>query len=103
MTETPEMITAAVSDRICKHMNKDHGDAVLLYAQYFGSLPQAEAATLLQIDPAGMDLTVTIASREESMRILFPRPLVEAKDAHGVLVEMMKEAQAWANPGSAAP
>jgi putative heme iron utilization protein len=50
-----------------------------------------------------MDLTVTIASREESMRILFPRPLVEAKDAHGVLVEMMKEAQAWANPGSAAP
>ena len=100
MADTPEMITPAVSDRICKHMNKDHADAVLLYAQYFGSVLEAETATLIQIDDTGMDLTVTIASsvsasepREQSVRVPFARPLADAKDAHVVLVEMMKEAQ----------
>ena len=40
-----------VSDRICKHMNQDHADAVVQYAQAFGGMPEATAATLLAIDP----------------------------------------------------
>ena len=99
MAEATEIITAAVSDRICNHMNKDHGDAVLLYAQYFGALPTAAAATLLKIDGEGMDLQVTIADGVQPLRIAFPRPLADSKDAHVVLVEMMKTAQGSVNPG----
>ena len=96
MADATETITAAVSDRICKHMNKDHGDAVLLYAQYFGALSTAEAATLLKIDGEGMDLEVTIADEVQPLRIPFPRPLADSKDAHVVLVDMMKTAQGTA-------
>jgi putative heme iron utilization protein len=99
MADATETITAAVSDRICNHMNKDHGDAVLLYAQYFGALSTAEAATLLKIDGEGMDLQVTIADGIQPLRIPFPRPLADAKDAHVVLVEMMKTAQGVGDQG----
>jgi putative heme iron utilization protein len=95
MADTSELITPAISDRICKHMNKDHGDAVLLYAQHFGAMTPAAAATMLQIDTEGMDLAVTLPEHTDPqpLRIPFPRPLADAKAAHIVLVEMMKEAQ----------
>ena len=110
MTDTPkttditEIITPAISDRICKHMNKDHRDALLLYAQYFGSLSHAKAATLVNIDPTGMNLAVTssMTSNESEqdaeqdiqlIHIPFVRPIVDARDVHIVLVEMVKEAE----------
>lgn len=88
-----EIITPAVSDRICKHMNKDHGDAVLLYAQFFGKRDDAEQAQMLALDETGMDLEITVATTTEPLRIPFPKTLTDAKEAHTVLVDMMKEAQ----------
>lgn len=90
----PEIISSAVSDRICNHMNKDHQDAVLLYAQYFGGLATATAAQLLTVDHLGMDLLVQLPEAPETtLRIPFQEPLADSKAAHVVLVEMMKEAQ----------
>ena len=86
-----EAITAPVSDRICKHMNKDHGDAVLLYAQKFGDTPAATAATMKAIDATGMDLEATVADEPVPVRVVFERTLTDAKDAHQVLVEMLKQ------------
>lgn len=88
-----EIITPAVSDRICKHMNQDHAEAVLLYAKFFGKRDDAEAAQMLALDEVGMDLEITVAAAPEPLRIPFTKPLESAKDAHTVLVEMMKEAQ----------
>jgi putative heme iron utilization protein len=34
-----------VSERICKHMNEDHADAVALYARIFGNSPDTEEGT----------------------------------------------------------
>jgi putative heme iron utilization protein len=50
-----EAITPAVSDRICKHMNDDHADAVLVYAQVFGKTQAATAARMESIDLGGDD------------------------------------------------
>lgn len=36
-----DTLFANVSARICNHMNEDHGDAVVLYAQAFGGLTTA--------------------------------------------------------------
>ncbi|MBX2864063.1 MAG: DUF2470 domain-containing protein [Leptolyngbyaceae cyanobacterium MAG.088] len=86
-----DTITPPVSDRICKHMNDDHADAVLLYAQKFGNATAATAAIMKAIDTTGMDLDATVEGQTTPVRISFERPLADAKDAHHVLVEMLKQ------------
>ena len=85
-----EVITTQVSDRICKHMNKDHAEAVLTYAQRYGNLPEATAATLTAIDAEGMDLDAEVAGSTKPVRISFDHTLKDAKDAHHTLVAMLK-------------
>lgn len=98
-----ETITAATSDRICKHMNKDHGDAVLFYAQVYGNITDAETAQMLSIDPQGMDLAVEKLGESQTIRIPFERTLESAKDAHNILVEMLKVNQTTPWQGSILP
>ncbi|EKV02877.1 putative heme iron utilization protein [Leptolyngbya sp. PCC 7375] len=86
-----EAITSTISDRICKHMNDDHADAVLIYAQKFGDATAATAATMTAIDTTGMDLDATVNGQNTPVRVSFERPLADAKDAHHVLVEMLKK------------
>jgi putative heme iron utilization protein len=88
-----ELITPAISDRICQHMNEDHGEAVALYAKVFGNTPQAESATMVSIDPQGMNLDVRVASETVPVRVQFDRPLKDAEDAHHTLIDMVKQAR----------
>ena len=71
-----------VSDRICKHMNDDHANAVVLYAQNFGGLSNATAAEMVSIDSQGMNLMAQLTStpylkvwdsKDHSLGFLFPR------------------------------
>ena len=89
-----DAITPAVSDRICKHMNDDHADAVLLYAQKFGNATDATSAIMKAIDTNGMDLDATVNDQNTPVRVSFERPLADAKDAHHMLVEMLKQVKA---------
>jgi putative heme iron utilization protein len=86
-----EAITAAVSDRICKHMNDDHADAVLTYAKVYGKEEAATAAKMESIDPEGMNLTADVEGKSVPVRVNFDHPLADAKEAHVVLVEMLKQ------------
>jgi putative heme iron utilization protein len=54
-TELPpaNRFPAEVSARICRHMNQDHSDAVLLYAQGLAGLRTATAAQMEAIDCEG--------------------------------------------------
>ena len=88
-----DSITAAVSDRICKHMNDDHADAVLTYVQFFGSTQAATAAKMDSIDPEGMNLTAEVEGASVPVRVTFNHPLADAKEAHHVLVDMLKQAR----------
>ena len=92
-----EAITSTVSDRICQHMNEDHGEALILYAQVFGRSPSTEAAKMLSIDPQGMNLSVQIEQKTREMRIEFERPLKDAEDAHLTLIEMVRQARKQSN------
>jgi putative heme iron utilization protein len=89
----PEPITSAVSDRICKHMNKDHADAVLFYVTAYGNQPNATAATMTAIDSDGMSLMATVDGTQTPVRIAFDHTLEGAEDAHHTLVAMLKQAQ----------
>jgi putative heme iron utilization protein len=88
-----EPITAAISDRICQHMNEDHGDALILYAQVYGNQSEVESATLDAIDPSGMDLTVHQHDQSLPLRIRFDHELKDAEDAHQTLIAMVKQAR----------
>jgi putative heme iron utilization protein len=88
-----EPITPEISDRICKHMNGDHSDAITLYAKVFGNTPTAETAQMISIDPQGMNLSVQMQGDTVPVRVEFERELKDAQDAHIVLVEMVKQAK----------
>ncbi len=94
-----EAINSAVSDRICQHMNEDHAEALVLYAQVFGNVPSTEAAKMLSIDPQGMNLCVQIDGEKRDIRIEFSTPLQNAEDAHYTLIEMLKQARRGAAGG----
>ncbi|MBR8829459.1 MAG: DUF2470 domain-containing protein [Gomphosphaeria aponina SAG 52.96 = DSM 107014] len=88
-----ETITREISDRICQHMNEDHGEALRLYAQVFGKTNNPETAKMLSIDPQGMNLAVKIKENDVAIRIEFDHVLKDAADAHQTLIEMVKQAR----------
>jgi len=90
-------ITPAVSDRICKHMNEDHADAVLLYAKAFASVTDASAAQMLSIDPEGMNLQVDREGEPHSVRVTFDHTLQDSEDAHQTLIAMVRQARTGAS------
>ena len=55
---TADPLTPAVSERICRHMNDDHGDAVLRYALHYGGISAASIATMTAVNADAMNLEV---------------------------------------------
>jgi putative heme iron utilization protein len=86
-------ITPEVSQRICTHMNDDHAEAVLMYAQVYGQAEDATAATMKSIDPEGMDLNVMLGEEATTIRVPFERSLTDSEDAHQVLIAMVRQAR----------
>ena len=93
-----EPITAKISDRICQHMNADHAEALVLYAQFFGGSVDAASATLESIDPQGMTLMAQVNDESVPVRVEFDHPLKDAEDAHHTLIDMLKHARANSQP-----
>ncbi len=85
-----------VSSRICNHMNEDHANAVVLYAQAFGGLADATAAEMISIDVEGMDLKAQVNGEVVPVRILFDHILADAEDAHHTLIAMVKQTRTQA-------
>lgn len=83
---TADAITAAVSERICRHMNEDHAEAVLAYARHYGEVASAREARMLAIQPEAMELEV------DGRRVLvaFDHTLTDSEDAHRTLVAMLR-------------
>ncbi|EAW44845.1 DUF2470 domain-containing protein [Nodularia spumigena CS-584] len=82
-----------ISSRICTHMNDDHANAVVLYAQAFGGVTNATNAQMLSIDAEGMNLTAQVNSETVPIRIPFDHILVDSEDAHQTLIAMVKQAR----------
>lgn len=79
-------LTPAVSDRICKHMNDDHAEAVLAYARHYGGLSAAEQASLVAVRTQAMELEVDGAK----VTVPFDHSLSDSEDAHRTLVAMLR-------------
>ncbi len=78
--------TTAVSDRICKHMDDDHAEAVLAYARHYGGVSDPQAARMVAVGPEAMELEVD----GTALRIPFDHTLSDSEDAHRTLVAMLR-------------
>ena len=79
-------LTPAVSDRICKHMNEDHADAVLAYARHYGAVAGAQQARMTAVRPEAMELEVD----GRRVSVAFEHTLSDSEDAHRTLVAMLR-------------
>ncbi|WPJ97573.1 DUF2470 domain-containing protein [Coraliomargarita algicola] len=79
--------------RIISHMNEDHADSVLAYAQYFGRLTEASEAQILALDTLTLTIQAKVAQKVRQIKIPFHHPLESAHDAHISMVQMSKAAK----------
>jgi putative heme iron utilization protein len=84
---------AAASAR--RHLNEDHADSVLLWAQTLGGYDDALEATCEAIDRYGVDLRVQTPRGQAPVRVGFAEPARSPGDLRGATVALAAAARAW--------
>ena len=79
-------LTSEVSMRICNHMNTDHADAVLAFAEHYGALKGASSASMLAISTKHM----IIEADGSQLTISLPHQISNSEEAHRTIIEMLK-------------
>ncbi len=82
----PDPITEEISNRICSHMNSDHMDALILYADYYGGVSNPNEVKMLKITERSIHLLVD----NKNLEVEFDHILKDSSDAHQTLVKMIK-------------
>jgi putative heme iron utilization protein len=95
-TARPDPLADAAAG-ILEHMNRDHADALVVYARAFAGA-EAEEATMAAVDRLGFKLRLRQGARRWSVRIAFPREVTTAGQCRAALIEMLRQA-----PGGPAP
>ena len=85
--DAPAALAAAEAD-IVAHMNRDHADAVALYARELCGLA-GDRAVLVGVDPEGCDLRVGA----RLARVAFEAPVADAQDARQALIALVQRAR----------
>ncbi len=82
-----------VERAIVDHMNADHADALVVYAQHYAGVA-AESATMTSVDRLGFRLRVRVGERLQGVRIDFPTEVRSSEQARTALVGMLRTARA---------
>jgi len=77
---------------IVEHMNRDHADALIVYARHYAG-EAADEATMVTVDRLGFKLRLRQGDRLSSVRIGFPREVTTAGQSREVLIEMLRRAR----------
>ena len=81
-----KIISSKISERVCKHMNKDHIEAVHKYLKYYGKISEFKEAYLEEISSEYMKIKYD----GKSAIINFKNEISEDK-IHETLVSMIRE------------
>ena len=92
-TEKKEALDEERIAHMIEHMNEDHADSVLAYAQHFGDRREASAAELLSLNNKEMQIRIETQSGAEDLSIPFSHTLKNGHDAHMTMIKMSKEAK----------
>ncbi|MEM9135480.1 MAG: DUF2470 domain-containing protein [Actinomycetota bacterium] len=80
--------------RMIEHMNDDHGDACLLYAQHYLGMEAARSASMTGITRSALMLHVELADgTSELVSFPFERPLTSVEDAAIYLAQLVYSVQ----------
>jgi putative heme iron utilization protein len=80
-------------ERIVEHMNAEHENDLLLFAQVYAGEAGATAARMTGIDAEGIGLEVTLPKGQKEIRIESETPVHTPEDAHRALVDMALNAR----------
>ena len=81
-----KIISSNTSERVCKHMNKDHIDSVHKYLKHYGKISEFKEAYLEEISSQFMKIKYD----GKSAIINFKNEISE-DEIHGTLVSMIRE------------
>lgn len=93
MDSRAPVLSEADVERIRDHMNAEHADDLLRFAQVYGGEEAATSARMTDLDARGLDLSATVNGTPTSLRIEFDEPLQSPDDAHRTLVDMALRAR----------
>jgi heme iron utilization protein len=87
----PDLLADAAAD-IIRHMNADHGDALILLARTFASI-ESQEATITAVDRLGFHLRLKTQDGMRGTRIAFSREVSNQAETRKVLAEMAHQAR----------
>jgi heme iron utilization protein len=87
----PDPLADSVTD-IIRHMNADHGDALILLARAFAGI-ESQEATMTSVDRLGFHVRLKAQDGTRGARIAFLREVSSPAEARNVLVEMVAQAR----------
>jgi putative heme iron utilization protein len=93
MEQRDHVLSAEDADRIVEHMNEEHAEDLLLFAQVYAGEAGATDARMVDIDAEGITLEATTTGGTETLRIDFETRLHTPEDAHRALVDMALNAR----------
>jgi putative heme iron utilization protein len=93
MEQRDHVLSEEDIERIVEHMNAEHENDLLLFAQVYAGEAGATAAKMTGIDAEGMDLEVTLPKGQKEVRVEFDTPVHTPEDAHRALVDMALNAR----------
>ena len=83
---THDELTTEISDRISRHMNSDHSDAIIAFAKYYAGYANPNQAKMIALTNEIMELEID----GEVVQIPFNHTLKDSEDAHQTLISMLK-------------
>jgi putative heme iron utilization protein len=81
---------AASAAGICQHMNADHREANLAYAQALAGLTDATDAEMTDVDRYGFVLAVQTPAGPRQARLAFDEPVADAGEVRSAVVAMLR-------------
>tara|TARA_B100000902_G_scaffold350407_1_gene359677 strand:+ start:508 stop:762 length:255 start_codon:yes stop_codon:yes gene_type:complete len=81
-----KIISSNVSERVCKHMNKDHLDSVHKYLKYYGKISDFKVASLEEINSKSMKIKY-----DGKYAVINFKNEISEEEIHKTLVSMIKE------------
>ena len=83
-----KIISSNVSERVCKHMNKDHLESVHKYLRYYGKISEFKEAYLEEISSQFMKIKY-----DGKLAIINFKNEISEEEIHDTLVSMARETE----------
>jgi putative heme iron utilization protein len=77
---------------ICKHMNEDHADSLVLMAELLAEVP-AQSARMIHLDSRGFDIIAIKDGVHKHVRLGFPAPVSSSEGTRLEMINLVRRAR----------